>query len=243
MNTIFFGKDGNIYITDKITGEKTRIYTIKYYLDCPVKIEEGTTFKQFFQHIIDEVDFIDVVYRETMGDTELSSFVNEWNNGVTTDYLSEIYQLRLRKTLQNIPYERDKNFVDVRIDFDGVGKNSSDIFSLEFMSLNDLKTYEIVLEDTIHIVNEITDNEGEFIIKKGNCVSTLFEIIGTILYEVTFYGDPQRREKSKQMLIDTVSSNNILSILEKQLEDATKKEDYEECRKITNMINKMKGLN
>lgn len=241
MNTIFFSKDGKLYLIDKATGEKTEVYSIKHYLDCPVKIEDGTKFKQFFQHIINEVSFIDIVYKETTGDTDLSSFVDEWNKGEITDYLSDIYQLRLRKTLQNIPYNGDKNFIDVRIDFEGVGKDRSNIFSLEFMSLNDLKNYEIFLDEKIHIVNEITDNEGELIIKKGNCVCTLFEIIGTILYEVTFYGDPARREKSKQMLIDTVSSNNILYILNKQLEIAVEDEDYKEAQRIKTMINKIKG--
>lgn len=243
MNTIFFGKDGKIYLIDKVTGEKTEIDRINYYLDCPVKIEEGTTFGKFFQHIMNEVGFIDMVYKETMGDTELKSFVKEWEDGVVTDYLSDIYQLRLRKTIQNIPYNGDNNFIDVRIDFEGIGKDRSNIFSLEFMSLNDLKNYEIVLDEKIHILNEITDNEGELIIKKGNCVCTLFEIIGTILYEVTFYGDPAKREKSKQMLIDLVSGNNILSVLNKQLEAAVEDEDYKGAQHIKNMIDKIKGLN
>ena len=84
---------------DRFTGEKTEIYRINYYLDGPVKIEEGTTFGKFFQHIMNEVGFIDMVYKETMGDTELKSFVKEWEDAQGFKTTSEYRVLQIKEKL------------------------------------------------------------------------------------------------------------------------------------------------
>jgi hypothetical protein len=111
------------------------------------------------------------------------------------------------------------------------------------MTLNELKEYEIYLDENIHVLNEISDNDGDMDMKEGVCACTLFEVIGTILYEITFYGNPFKRDKSKQMLIDSVDSKNIISVLEMQLEEALKIEDYKDCKRIQNMIDEIKGIN
>ena len=79
MKTIIFKKDGTLYLQDKITKEEKKIESIKYYLDCPVKIEEGVTFGTFFKHIIVDKDFLNIVYKETMGESNIDYFLEEWN--------------------------------------------------------------------------------------------------------------------------------------------------------------------
>ena len=55
-----------------------KVDTLKYYLDCPVMLEEGITFGTFFNHIFKEKDFLNIVFKETMGESNIDKFLMEW---------------------------------------------------------------------------------------------------------------------------------------------------------------------
>jgi hypothetical protein len=136
--------------------------------------------------------------------------------------------------------DKNKGFVDIRVDFDGVGSNMD--FSLEFMSLNEMKKYPIKIEGDLHVKESLYRKDGEDSYIGGNCVMTLFEVIGTLLYEITFYGAPVERDNAKQKLIDNIDNNNLLEVLEMQLEEAVKIENYEEAANLKTLIEKYKNL-
>jgi hypothetical protein len=76
----------------------------------------------------------------------------------------------------------------------------------------------------------------------GDCILTLFEVIGTLLYEITFYGIPQDRDKTKQKLIDNIDNKNLLDVLKLQLEEAVRVENYEEAANLKSLIEKYERL-
>ena len=51
MKTILFKKNGSLLLVDKLARVEEKIDTLKYYLDCPVMLEDGITFGTFFNHI------------------------------------------------------------------------------------------------------------------------------------------------------------------------------------------------
>lgn len=242
MKTILLDKKGDLYLEDNFNGSKEKVDTIKYYLDCPLKIEKGSTFEHFFNHIFAESDIIDIIFKETMGDVSILKFMDEWNKPFITSNSLGIEYLRLRKTFEYIETDFNKGFVDIRIDFDGVGKNNGMDYSLEFMSLNEMKKFPIIIDNTLHVKESLQKKDGQESYFGGECTMTLFEVIGTLLYEITFYGIPKERDDTKQKLIDTIDSKNLINVLKLQLDEAIKLENYEEAANIKNLIDKYENL-
>jgi hypothetical protein len=40
------------FFSESSTNQETKINSIRHYLDCPLKLEDGITFGTFFKHII-----------------------------------------------------------------------------------------------------------------------------------------------------------------------------------------------
>ena len=243
MKTIFLDRKGDLYLEDNFNGSQKKVDTIKYYMDCPLKLGDGATFEHLFNHIIAEVEIIDIIFNETMGDNKLSDYIDEWNKPfITTKTGLDIDYIRFRKVLEYLEMDRNKGFVDIRIDFDGVGKNEGADYSLEFMSLPEMKKHPIKIETDLYVKESLHRKDGDDSYIGGDCVVTLFEVIGTLLYEITFYGPPSVRDKAKQKLIDNIDNNNLLNVLQMQLDEAVKIENYEEAASLKNLIEKYKNL-
>ncbi len=241
MKTILLDRKGDLYIKDIFNGSEEKVDTIKYYMDCQLRIEDGATFEQLFKHIIAEVEIIDVIFSETMGENKLSNFIDEWNKPFTTTNNGlDIEYLRLRKVLEYLEVDKNKGFVDIRVDFEGVGSNMD--YGLEFMSLNEMKKFPIKLVDDLFVKESLHRKGGEISYVGGNCVMTLFEVIATLLYEVTFYNPPVEGGKSKQTLIENIDNHNLLEVLEFQLKEAVRIENYEEASNLKTLIDKYKNL-
>jgi hypothetical protein len=235
MKNIFLNNKGELYLEDTLNGVKEKVDTIKYYMDCPFTIEEGVTFDKLFNLILAESEIIDIIFHETTNGISITNFIDEWNVPFTNKNLLGIEYLRLRKTLEYLEMEKNKGFVDIRIDFDGVGGNMD--YSLEFMSLSEMKKLQIVVDNDLHVKEHLQNKSGEIFIG-GHCILTLFDIIGTILYEITFYGPPKQRDNTKQTLMDTIDNKNLLDVLKLQLDEAVRTENYEEASNLKILIDK-----
>ena len=178
MKTIIFKKDGSLYLQNKVTKEEREIESIKYYLDCPVKLEDGVTFGTFFKHIIKDKDFLNIVYHETMGESNIDYFLKEWDlpNQPVTEGVG-IQYLKAYKIFDYIELMEDKDFVDIRVDFDGVG-SEDELYNLEFLPLNKLKNIPMVLVDNISIYRTVSNLKGEELFFRGNSFVLLFELLG-----------------------------------------------------------------
>ena len=136
---------------------------------------------------------------------------------------------------------RAKNdYKDIRIDFDGVNDQTGVIYSLEFMSIPEMKNIPVVIDNTLQVENNTKSTDIEY--PKSECVITLFDILGSILHEITFYGGPTQRDQTKQKIIDNIDSDNLLDVLKLQLDEAVKSENYEEAAELRNLIEKYKNM-
>ena len=243
MKTLYLNNKGEIYLEDSFNGSQEKVDTIKYYLDCPLIVESGVKFETLFNHIIMEYKLMDIIFSETMGSYNLESFIEEWGKPPKPNKMGfEIEYIRFRKVLEYIEVDDNKGFVDIRIELDGAGKNNGMDYSLEFMSLTEMKKYPVVIENILHVKENLLKKDGEESYIGGDCVTTLFEIIGTILYEITFYGPPDERDNAKQKLIETIDSKNLLDVLQLQLDEAIRVENYEEASNLRDLIDKYKNL-
>ena len=240
MRTIIFKIDGKIVLLDPFTNQETKINSIRHYLDCPLKLEDGISFGTFFKHIIKDKDVIETVYSETIGGVDVDNIIKEWDKPSTYKGNTDIDYLQIIKIIDHIVYDTNKNgFVDIRVDFNGVGTKYDVEYGLEFIPLNELKRYPLVLKDNIKIINHVIDGTGQEINLNGQCTITLFEALSSILYEVMYYTTPEMRQTNNETLIDKIKNTSLRDILQKQLEKALLEEDYIEAANIKNMLSEL----
>ena len=238
MKNLLLDINGELFLEDNFSGSVEKIETIKYHLDNHIKIDDGATFGHLFDQLMKDSDFIDILFGETMGGNSINIFRNEWEDtkvNLKKDDIG-IDHIRIRKTLEYFEVDSNQGFSDIRIDFDGVNTETGIVYSLEFMSIAEMKNIPIVIDPLLNIENNTKNTD--IVYPKSECVITLFEILGSILHEITFYGSPDQRDQTKQKIIDNIDSSNLLDVLNLQLEEAIKTENYEEAAELRNLIEK-----
>jgi len=241
MKTILFKKDGSLSIVDRLSREEKKIDTIKYYLDCPVLLEEGITFGTFFNHIFREKDFLNIVYKETMGSSSIDNFLLEWmGKGIPVQENKGIQYIKAYKIFDYIEQMGEKGFVDVRIDFDGVGSEEQ-LYNLEFMALNELKDIPFILSPNMSIYRTVANIKGEELFFNGQSFTLLFELVGTILYIITIHNTPEGRKSAKEKFINILGNTNLVDMLEEQKEDAVENQNYEEAAQLKKILDRLRN--
>jgi len=168
MKTILFKKNGDLSLLDRFTQEVKKVDNLINYLDCPVEVEEGVTFGNFFSHIIKEKEILNKVFKETMGNSSIDNFLEEWGLPATPlDEIRGIEYIKAYKIFDYIELPTKENFVDIRIDFDGIGEEE-ELYNLEFIPLNDLKYIPFRLSNNISIYRTIANLKGEELFFKEN---------------------------------------------------------------------------
>tara|TARA_R110000824_G_scaffold113599_5_gene263364 strand:- start:3029 stop:3763 length:735 start_codon:yes stop_codon:yes gene_type:complete len=237
MRTLLFKKSGEIILEDKFTEKKEKISTLRHYLDCPVIIEEGLLFETFFNHILNEKDFFNNIFKETMESSSLDNFIEEWNNPVD-NLNSDIKLIKAYKVFDYIELPENESFVDIRIDFDGEGE-SGEIYNIEFIPLNVLKKIPFVLSENMSIHRTVSNLKGEELFFKGRSFTLLFELIGSILYVITIHNTPEERDSAKKKFTHIINDSNIIDILEKQKEESIENQNYEEASQIKKILDRL----
>lgn len=241
MKTIFFKKNGEIVLVDRFTQEEEKVFDITFYLDCPVRLEKGILFGTFFTHLLKEKDFLNIVFKETMSDTNLDPFVKEWERKGTPFISGKgIQYIKAYKIFDYIELPTEESFVDIRIDFDGVGVED-ELFNLEFVPINELKNIPFILSDKITLYRTVANVKGEEIFFDSKSFTTLFELVGTILYVLTIHKTPAGRESAKLKFIKILSETNIIEMLEEQKESAVEVQNYEEAAHLKKILDRLKN--
>jgi len=239
MKTLLFAKNSNIYLIDKSNKKKKKIETIKYYLDCPVIFERGILFETFFYHIIKEKNFFNKVFKETMGDATIDNFLDEWDQPSKPLIKNKgIQYIKSYKIFDCIEFPTKECFVDVRIDFDGIG-GKEEIYNLEFIPLNHLKNIPFILSDQLMIQKTISILKSENLFHKATTFILLFELIGSVLYVITVHNNPTQRQSAKHRFIKVLKETNLIDILNQEKDKSIKYENYEEAAQYKRMIDRL----
>jgi len=239
MKTLVFAKNNNLYLVDKSIKRRKKIDSLQHYLDCPVIFEDGVVFSTFFNHIIREKDFFNKVFKETMGESTIDNFIKEWNKDPISIIKNKgIQYIKSYKIFDCIEFPSGECFVDVRIDFDGVG-GEEEIYNLEFIPLNHLKNIPFILSDQLMIQKTISILKSENLFHKATTFILLFELIGSVLYILTIHNNPQQRHSAKHKFIKILEDTNLIEILEKEKDKSIQKENYEEAAQYKRMIDRL----
>jgi len=69
---------------------------------------------------------------------------------------------------------------------------------------------------------------------------TVYDVVKSILLEISCYGSPEEKEKKKKEEIEKFSAENILDVLEARLKETVDGEEYEEAANIKRTIDNLK---
>ena len=241
MRTILFKKNGSLHLIDKVSKEVEKVDTIINYLDCPVQLEDGITFKTFFNHVIKEKESLNIIFKETMKGSSLDLFLDEWDKkGKTVNPEKGIQYLKAYKIFDYIQLNEEKDFIDIRVDFDGIG-NEDQLYNLEFIPLNELKNIPIVIANNMSIYRTVSNLRGEELFFRGNSFILLFELLGTILYILTIHKNPKGRNSAKEKFIQILGNTNIIDMLEEQKEEAVEIQNFEEAAQLKKILDRLQN--
>ena len=239
MKIIFVTADGKIYKMNYLGRfEREEVKSLKNYLNCVLHLEEGITFETFFNLIIKDKDFFNEVFKDTMGGFNLNEFNKEWKKSTEKNIVEKISYLEIYRDIK-LRDNGDVLNIDVNNVFEGVIKKENgdkEKIPLDFIPISNLKKLPLKINTDYIIPGKIIDVNMITSIKE----MTLFEVLESILYDITFYGDPTSRDKIKEDILNFSNKDNIIQLLTFDMEELASKEKYEEAIEILTLINKFK---
>ena len=234
------------------------VNSITKYMDHIVYIEDGVTIKDIFVHMGKDIDTIDIVFDASLGGHNFSDFLDEAMLDPVPD---DLLQFAVFEHACNM--ESDELLHEIR--FVVIGNHPEEDkmvpYSVELSAINAF-TELVVKVDTLFSINKyetINDEIVELNLFEAHKPMTLYEILSALLFEVSYYGNPEMRqiafeEMKSQVLArlsddDTELSGIIISAnkeediksLEIQLEKSILDEDYETSAALRDKINDLKG--
>lgn len=199
---------------------------INNFLSDVVELGESVTFKRLFEIVSDNLEKFNNIFYSSLGGHTLEPFLQEIENNPTeifeSDYLEVYWQC-----------DKYENEFNLDASFHGVSTLTSDIYSMDFASLNNLKNYNIRLNKKVQFFNfkdlkEVEkNNNSSFTTYLGEKSFTLFDLYCAIFYEISFFGGPQNKKEKLHELED--SMEEVEKIMEtKDMGDLKKLTSFEE---------------
>jgi hypothetical protein len=229
-----------------LDGEK--ITFISPYLQYNLNIEENVTLEDIFDALYNLED-IEISFNPWTRGHEFEPFYNELKSVPKKE--NDIISLHFGWVAEVTEWENDdcemENEMYEYVNMSGISDDGN-FYGLDFTPLSELKDCTISLDSKWKLVKNYT--ETIFETKKE---FNLGDIIGTLLYEISFHGYPENREETSESLKETmdriengeeetISWENVqVDFLEKQLERLVEEEKYEKAEKIRKRIEELKN--
>lgn len=205
---IYYSEFSLSTLSDPDKVDKVHIKDIVRFLSDEVQLGETVTFGRIFEIVSENVNEFNEIFYSSLGGHPLEPFLQEIQNNPTETIESDFVEVHWFCD----KYENDLSMFP---SLHGVSSKNSDVYALDFVSLNNLKDNIIKLNRSVEIFdyNNLTKNEimGDNIdeekLKKvnlGNKSFTLFDLFNAIFYEISFHGGPQDKKERWSDLEETM---------------------------------------
>jgi len=188
---------------------KKKVNSLLPFLIQNIEIEDGVTFEDFFNHIMKEHDKYSEAFASHLGHAHLSDWVEEWNLPFT-DKLNDTYAEEMTYlSIRWRTYIFEKELAE-GVEFGGEGRIKEKGkwrnigFALELTPINNFKNYPLKLDTKFEIYSDSIKPKKLFSSTK---IFTVYDVVSAILYEISWFGSPSRREDKLKEL-----QNQILKI-------------------------------
>ena len=169
------------------------------FLSDQVELGESLKFKKLFDIASYCVDKFNEIFYSSLGGYPLEPYLQEIENNSTdkcnADYL-ELYWF----------CDKYKDELNIEPSLHGVSIKENEYYAMDFVSMNNLKNYNIRLNLEVNFFdyNKLDDNNGISKIVLGNKSFTLFDVYNAIFHEISFHGGPLDKKERFQDLEDSI---------------------------------------
>lgn len=194
---IELSKNKIVYVTDHYNPdcekyEKKEVECLHPYLNETVELSDDFTLEDFFRILGRERGVMGMTFSSHLGHYPLQLYIDEIEKPPTDDDdEDEIKYLELRRYGELW----DWGDLDLFIDFSGLGKEHEGGgvgYAIEYTPLNELKHLPLRLNTDVEISEAKIPSK---MLVKGTMVMSVYELISTILCEISFAGSPELRDK------------------------------------------------
>lgn len=198
------------------------------YLGEEVEFGEDTTFERLFDLIIINKDFLNTLFSMEMGGCLIDDFISDYENKFDAIISDENYTLRISWMIELWEYNDEIDYVDYAF-FGGFGKLNEQTdeeeyaIKLDLIPIHEFRGKVIEIDNNFDIQDFEKIEDKLFEPNKSKYKSfSLYEIISSILIEISEFGKPEERDiKRKEMEHLFIDSEEEYSRL---ISDATKKD-------------------
>lgn len=169
-------------------------------------IEEGVTLKHIFKYLEKEADMWELYVGNWC-----KLFIEEGiQETITIDKSDPMTSLELGWTYYREKYqdEKDTRFsFDYKMSFNGRGLDSNGAettYSLSFSPTTAINDIPVIVNTDVIFIETTYEPFDEKVSVIGKQDPTLFQIIYSILWEISFHGEPSKRDSERKILDDIV---------------------------------------
>ena len=214
---IKIGKNKIILERDMSDTTEVAINDLPMYLGEPLEIEEGVTFKRIFDICIMNRHIFNIVFHSFTRGHNIDLFIEDYLKEIEeSEFVSEIEYYEVYRVFEHHIYDDKTEDNEYYYGIHGVGKpdeNGNTIsYGLSFTPLCKMKNKPIKTNNELDITIDtgLSFDSKDFkfedkykTLHKAQIPMTLFNFIGAMLFEITFYGAPDDRDKVGDDLTET----------------------------------------
>lgn len=177
--TIF--NDKNIEITED---------DLMFYLTENVTFENDVTFERVFNLILKHDQFLDIVFYRSLGGFKVADFFEDFIKEPTENDFNDFEDPEILELTWITDIYEDKISFNVDLAAKTINNVEDVSYSLSFSSLSTYKHLMIKINTNFSIYSEPLTNVPLLTCQRH---MTLYDVIKSILTEITFYGSPYSR--------------------------------------------------
>jgi hypothetical protein len=242
MKIIKIKKSGKMFVQNK------SIKSLKEHLLCEVEFDEGLTFGTFLKLVLNDKEFFETVFYQELNGMKLIDFEKKLKEK-PTDKKSKLEFLEISKVFELISINGE-NTIDLFSIFIGIGEDDGEkLFpiTVSSYSVNELKNLKLILNRTVGIFKEVEDNKQYYESKispiiEAESIFSLYEIIQSIFFEISFYTNDKDRIASKQTEDNQCKIEDTRKFLKTKLDSYVKNDEYEKAEVVKKELDKLKNI-
>ncbi len=197
----------NDYSPEQEEYVKKEIENVIPYLKEVIEIDDNFTLEDFFKIIEKDIELYELVFSSHLGHHSLKPFIDNIHKEVEIkEDDMEIEYLECIWGAEVASWEDGKEF-EIYVNFHGWGsyyaehlnKRETGGIAIGFSSLFELKNLQLKLNEDFNLY----DGKTFKTIRKRKF--TVYDVFGSILDELSFYGTPENKDKIFKEVEDTVS--------------------------------------
>jgi len=191
------------------------------YLSERVELSDDFTLGDLFNYIERNIDEFDLIFSSDLGHHSLQLYIDDVKElNLKKDTDTEIDFLEIQRYGE---YWEEWGEIELHIEFHGVNEKEDIGYAIEFTPLNELKDLPLRLNENfsisrtkipirivVHFVRLLKkigiplkkwDNPYTYAYVRGKTCFTVYELISSVLYEISFSGSPGERDAKLSEII------------------------------------------